>query len=116
MVPEALTELWAGLTRASALAELAVVGLCMPIAWGVVRRVRGQAPGSIWFGEHGVDGVLFPLLALALVVVARYGLAAVMPVALLRLAVAILAAQCTAASRDGSSRTQKPPSNSLVCG
>ena len=65
MVPEALTELWAGLTRASALAELAVVGLCMLIAWGVVRRVRGQAPGSIWFGEHGVDGVLFPLLALA---------------------------------------------------
>jgi len=33
-----------------------------------------------------------------------------------RQALAIFAAHWTAASRDGSSRTQKPPSNSLVCG
>jgi len=88
---ESLVELWAGLTRTSALAELAVVALCLVVAWGVVRIARGRAPGSIWFGEHGVDGVLFPLLALALVVGARYGLALVMPIAVLRLAVAILA-------------------------
>src|SRR5688572_31383150 len=88
---EALTELWTGLTRTSALAELAVVAVSLLVAWGVVRIARGRAPGSIWFGEHGIDGVLFPLLALGLVVVARYGLALVMPVAVLRLAVAILA-------------------------
>src|SRR5262249_24513046 len=33
-----------------------------------------------------------------------------------RQALAIFPAHWTAASRDGSSRTQKPPSNSLVCG
>src|SRR5262245_46235149 len=33
-----------------------------------------------------------------------------------RQALAIFAAHWTAVSRDGSSRTQKPPSNSLVCG
>jgi small-conductance mechanosensitive channel len=88
---ESLTELWAGLTRTSALAELAVVAACLLIAWGVVRLARRHAPGSIWFGEVGVDGVLFPLLALGLVVAARYGLALLMPVAVLRLAVAILA-------------------------
>jgi small-conductance mechanosensitive channel len=91
MGPDALTELWAGLTRTSALAELAVVALCLLAAWGVVHLARGRAPSRIWFGEHGIDGVLFPLLALGLVVAARYGLALVMPIAVLRLAVAILA-------------------------
>jgi small-conductance mechanosensitive channel len=91
MGSERLTELWAGLTRTSALAELAVVVLCLLAAWGAVRIASGRRPGSIWFGEHGIDGVLFPLLALGLVVAARYGLALLMPVAVLRLAVAILA-------------------------
>jgi small-conductance mechanosensitive channel len=91
MGPETLGELWAGLTRTTALAELAVVAVCLLVAWGVVRIARGRAPASIWFGEHGIDGVLFPLLALGLVVAARYGLALLMPIAVLRLAVAILA-------------------------
>jgi len=91
MGAETLGELWAGLTRSSALAELAIVAVCLLVAWGVVRFMRGRAPGSIWFGEHGIDGVLFPLLALGLVLAARYGLALLMPVAVLRLAVAILA-------------------------
>jgi small-conductance mechanosensitive channel len=86
-----LNELLAGLTRTSALAELAVVAACLLAAWGAVRIARRHAPGSIWFGEHAIDGVLFPLLALGLVVAARYGLALLMPVAVLRLAVAILA-------------------------
>src|SRR5687767_5521902 len=91
MGSEKLTDLWVGLTRTTALAELAVVALCLLLAWGVVRIARGRAPASIWFGEHGVDGVLFPLLALGLVVAARYGLTLLMPIAVLRLAVAILA-------------------------
>ena len=84
-------DVWRGLARTTALAELAVVALCLLAAWGVVRLARGRAAGSIWFGEHGIDGVLFPLLALGLVVAARYGLALLMPIAVLRLAVAILA-------------------------
>jgi small-conductance mechanosensitive channel len=91
MGSESQAALWTGLTRATALAELAVVALCLLVAWGVVRAARGRARGSIWFGEHGIDGVLFPLLALGLVVAARYGLELLMPIAVLRLAVAILA-------------------------
>lgn len=88
---EMLTQALASLTRPAALVELAVVAVCLLAAWGVVRLTRGRAPGSIWFGEHGIDGVLFPLLALAFVAGARFGLAMVMPIAVLRLAVAILA-------------------------
>ena len=86
-----LTDLFTGLARGTALIELAVVALCVLVAWALIWLTRGRAPGSIWFGERGIDGVLFPLLALALVVAARYALAQLMPIALMRLAVAVLA-------------------------
>ncbi|HEX6723393.1 MAG TPA: mechanosensitive ion channel domain-containing protein [Burkholderiaceae bacterium] len=91
MSDEKLAELIAGLARGTALIELAVVVLCVLAAFATVRLTRGRAPSSIWFGESGVDGVLFPLLALGLVLAARYGLTLVMPVVLMRLAVALLA-------------------------
>jgi small-conductance mechanosensitive channel len=86
-----LTDLFTGLARGTALIELAVVALCVLVAWALIWLTRGRAPGSIWFGERGIDGVLFPLLALGLVVAARYALAQLMPIALMRLAVAVLA-------------------------
>ena len=52
-------------------------------------RPRGQLSGSYWNSRSSCEQ---------------------------RQALAIFAAHWTAASRDGSSRTQKPPSNSLVCG
>jgi small-conductance mechanosensitive channel len=91
MGSEKLTDLFTGLARGTALIELAVVALCVLVAWGLVWATRSRAPGSIWFGERGIDGVLFPLLALGLVVAARYALAQLMPIALMRLAVAVLA-------------------------
>ncbi|HVQ03448.1 MAG TPA: mechanosensitive ion channel protein, partial [Burkholderiaceae bacterium] len=91
MGSEKLTDLFTGLARGTALIELAVVALCVLVAWGLVWVTRSRAPGSIWFGERGIDGVLFPLLALGLVVAARYALAQLMPIALMRLAVAVLA-------------------------
>jgi small-conductance mechanosensitive channel len=91
MGSDKLADLFTGLERGTALIELAIVALCVLVAWGLVWLMRGRAPGSIWFGERGVDGVLFPLIALGLVVAARYGLAQLMPVALMRLAVAVLA-------------------------
>ncbi len=91
MGAEKLTNLFGALARGTALIELAVVALCALVAFGVVRRMRGRAPGSVWFGENGVDGVLFPVLAAGLVVAARHGLSFVMPLALMRLAVAVLA-------------------------
>jgi small-conductance mechanosensitive channel len=88
---EKLADLIAGLARGTALIELAVVALCVGIAFVAVRLMRGRAPASVWIAENSVDGALFPLLALGLVVAARYGLAFVMPLALMRLAVAVLA-------------------------
>jgi small-conductance mechanosensitive channel len=91
MGADKLADLFSGLARGTALIELAVVALCVLSAWGVTWLMRRRASGSIWFGERGIDGVLFPLLALGLVVAARYALAQLMPIALMRLAVAVLA-------------------------
>jgi small-conductance mechanosensitive channel len=88
---DTLTQVWAALTRASALAEIGVLIACVVLAWGAVRLARQHSPGSIWFGARAIDGVLFPVLALGLVVAARTALAQVMPIGLLRLAVPIFA-------------------------
>jgi small-conductance mechanosensitive channel len=81
------------LTKPSALIELASLAACLGLAWLAVRALRGSAerPASIWFGDRIVDGVLFPVLALALAVAARWLLAKTQPVAVLQLAVPILA-------------------------
>ena len=88
---ETLVQIWAALTRTSALAELGVLVACVLLAWVAVRLTHQHAPGSVWFGTRAIDGVMFPLLTLLLVMAARAALAQVMPIGLLRLAVPILA-------------------------
>jgi small-conductance mechanosensitive channel len=68
-----LEELLAALAHASAWIEISVVLACLGVAWLLVRLVRGaKAPvQSVWFGRRIVDGVLFPVLALALAYAAR---------------------------------------------
>jgi small-conductance mechanosensitive channel len=88
---ETLSQVWAALTRASALAELGVLLACVVLAWGMVRIARRFAPASAWVARTSVGGVMFPLFALVLVVAARAALAHMMPIGLLRLAVPILA-------------------------
>jgi len=57
----------------------------------LLRGARPQEGGrSIWYGARLYDGVLFPLAALLVGVIARWGLNEVLPVGLLRLAVPIL--------------------------
>jgi small-conductance mechanosensitive channel len=53
--------------------------------------VRGPEPqrGSMWFGRGVVDGIFFPLLALLFVLVARWALQTVVPLAVFKLAVPI---------------------------
>lgn len=82
-----------GLLQPTALAELAVLAGCLLLAWGAVRLWRGQLaqPGSVWFGDRIVDGVLFPALALAAALAARTLLKPWLPLAVLKLAVPILA-------------------------
>jgi small-conductance mechanosensitive channel len=88
---ETLSQVWAALSRSSALAELGVLAACVLLAWGAVLLARRHTPSGIWFGTRAIDGVLFPVLALGLVLASRVALAQVMPIGLLRLAVPILA-------------------------
>jgi len=73
------------------LIELAVLSLCLLLAWGVTRMLgREQPQDSIWFGRRTVDGVLFPVLALCLTYLARMGLSHVQHIAVLKVAVPLL--------------------------
>jgi len=71
--------------------ELFVLVACLAAAWGIAWLIgRRQAADSVWFGRAIVDGVLFPVLALALVYSARVGLGKLQAVPLLRIAVPVL--------------------------
>ena len=87
-----LNDLLGSLTDPGALIEVAVLAACLALAWAVVRLIRGaESPeGSIWFGKRIVDGVLFPILALALAFAAEIALHATATAAVFRLAVPML--------------------------
>jgi small-conductance mechanosensitive channel len=79
--PADLGALVAALLQPSALVELAVLAVCLLLAWLVVRALRGREPkpGSIWFGDRIFDGALFPLLALLLALLARWIMLTLLP-------------------------------------
>ncbi|MEF7616266.1 mechanosensitive ion channel domain-containing protein [Aquincola sp. MAHUQ-54] len=96
-VPASSLHAWfEALLRPAALVELALLAACLGLAGLVVWLLRGQTgqagrPGSIWFGARLIDGVLFPVLALAAVFSARQLLAQDgTPRLLLNLAVPVL--------------------------
>jgi small-conductance mechanosensitive channel len=61
------------LWRPSTLVEFAVIAAAVGLAWVVVRLVRpAGTAGGVLFGRRIFDGVLFPLAALGLVVLARW--------------------------------------------
>ncbi|HNU12110.1 MAG TPA: mechanosensitive ion channel [Rubrivivax sp.] len=80
------------LRQPTVLGEAGVLLGCLSAAWALTRLLRGYAPrpGSIWFGDRIVDGVLFPALALALALMARWGLREILPLALFEVAVPVL--------------------------
>ena len=87
-----LGELVAGLTRPGAVAELAILAGCLVAAWIAVRLLRGRnrPVASVWFGNRIFDGVLFPVLALALAYFARVALAGTIKPAVFKVAIPIL--------------------------
>jgi len=87
-----LSDLLGSLTQPSALAELGFLVTCFLLAWLVVRGVRGSVvpEASIWFGRRIVDGVLFPVLALAFAYGARVATAGLFQAAVFKLAIPIL--------------------------
>jgi small-conductance mechanosensitive channel len=63
---------------------------CLSLAYLFARLLaRGHSAASVWFGRHVFDGLLFPALTVLLLYVARYVLAQVQPVALLRVALPV---------------------------
>ncbi|MBG6071173.1 small-conductance mechanosensitive channel [Polaromonas sp. CG_9.7] len=84
------------MTQPNALIELASLVACALLAWLAVRLLNrtqhAQNDASILFGRRIVDGVLFPLLLLALAYVAQTLLAQLFPLALFRLAIPVLLA------------------------
>jgi small-conductance mechanosensitive channel len=84
----------AAITQPSVLLELAVLGLCVALAWGLVallRRSLGlQAERSIWFGKRVIDGVLFPSTLLCLGFLARHVLESYVTVAAFKVIVPVL--------------------------
>ena len=83
-------------TQPSVLAEVALLGVCVLLAWlavrGLRRGVAEDARRHIWLGRNHVDGVLFPLLLLALVFVLREVMAKQITLAVLKLAIPVLVA------------------------
>jgi small-conductance mechanosensitive channel len=87
-----LAELVAELTRPGVVAELAILAGCLVAAWIVVRLIRGRERpvASVWFGNRVVDGVLFPVLALAFAYAARVSLAGLIKPAVFKVAIPVL--------------------------
>ena len=81
---------WSHLVSTHGVAQLAVLLLCVGAAYLVARLLRPRevadaqpGPGaarSIWFGDHIVDGLAFPLIALGLVWAARHWMQTLQPV------------------------------------
>ena len=71
--------------------ELGVLLGCLAAAYGVCWVLgRRKGPESVWFGRVVVDGVLFPVLALAFTYAAQRLLQSLQPVPVLRVAVPVL--------------------------
>lgn len=90
--PQELQDLLHNLTGHGALTEAAVLVGCLGVSWivcALLRRVL-KIHGAVLFGNNVVDGVLFPVLALALALVAKQFLMSVVTVAVFKLAIPIL--------------------------
>ena len=78
------------------LVELAVLAVCVGLAWGLVALLqRGLRPGdprSILFGVRIVDGALFPLVLLSLAYIARTLLHHWVALAAFKIAIPVLVA------------------------
>jgi len=89
-----LDELVEGLTSPAIVAEFALLAGCLVAAWIVVRLIRGRdrPVASVWFGNRIFDGVLFPILALALAFAARVALAGTLRPVVFKVAIPVLIA------------------------
>ena len=87
-----LEELLRNLTGQGALTEAAVLLGCLGLSWVLCFLLRKvlKIHGAVLFGRSVVDGVLFPVFALVLALVAREFLKGVVTVAVFKVAIPIL--------------------------
>jgi small-conductance mechanosensitive channel len=104
-----LVQLAEGLLQPTALIEMVVLTACLLLAYGLLRLLKAQVvqaqaepdpaqahglrSAGIWFGHKVFDGVLFPIGALLLALLARWalrGLTPAVPLAVFKLVVPIL--------------------------
>lgn len=87
-----LRALVADLTRASVLVELGALVACLFLAWFITWQSRRMfaVEGNVLFGERIFDGVLFPVLALVLALLARETLRGATHLALIKVVIPIL--------------------------
>ncbi len=74
---EEVQRLLSSFATVSALTELGLMLGCLALSWLIVSRLKRFAPerpASVLFGNHVVDGVLFPVLALVAAFAARRAL------------------------------------------
>ena len=63
----------AALQSPQALAECALLAVCLLVAYGLVRQLGGRRPeAGIWLAPRVIEGALFPLVALGLAMLARW--------------------------------------------
>ena len=89
-------DVWlAGFLQPTVWVELLALVLCVLVAWGftaLLRRGLGMREEklSVMFGRRVVDGVMFPLLLLALAYLARAALLKFVPLAVFKVAIPVL--------------------------
>jgi small-conductance mechanosensitive channel len=87
-----LTTLLTSLFQANSFMSMGVLAVCLILAWGIVRLLRGSTPpnASVWFGDRIYDGVLFPATALVIAYAAKLTLAGSVSAAVFKLAIPML--------------------------
>lgn len=88
-----LQDLWLDFQQADVIWQIAVLGLCLGLAWLVdflFERRRKVSSGGTALHRRGLSRIAFPITALLLVLLARPLLAHVYPVNLLTLAIPLL--------------------------
>jgi small-conductance mechanosensitive channel len=92
---QSLDDVLSALSRSSVLIELAVLALCLVLAWLLLKGVRRALPAELeWpvlMGRRLIDGALFPLILLVLAYAAQSALkAAAVPLFAIRIFLPVL--------------------------
>ena len=95
--PTDLSILFERLAQPTVLYELLVLVVCGLLAWLIVNRLRASQgvaseQNGVFLGRKGIDGALFPIILLLLVLLVRFVLMGYLPITLMQLAIPMLVA------------------------